>query len=468
MPDAQRINDTAWFAGSFAAGFVLLLLLRWPSLLDQSALLAALFLCAIVCFYAYALWHWGRFRLRRDDRAADNLYYLGFIFTVCALGISLYRFSVADDGRIADIVGDLGVGISTTVFGLFLRVLFLQREDPADVEDRVQRELMDVAQTTLDRIRQTGAIVDQGQVLMRQTIDELNQTLRDYSSRLTDSMEELDRRVSDVHIPPDMITARLDPVLEASARSISGFARHLDGIDAPADLVSRRLDRALAGMKESAPDLMRETALELQKALNQALTDSRTRLDEAIKCVEQILVSRATEIELPTREIDLRTRSTLDRFDKSAEDLIRGMQRMGESVAHSERALAQSPTALEQSLESLRTRFQSVFDQLEQRLSNLGQGLDRIDTSRIGDVLSAADSLVQESRKTINEQRAVIADQTKRLAELTNQLQTINASLLRLLSDIQEFLRRPVQPPIRTVGNSEPASRRPSWWPFNQ
>ena len=471
MPVAQRIkanSDTAWFAGSFVTGFVLLLLLRWPSLLDQSALLAALVLCAIICFYAYALWHWGRFRLRRDDRAADNLYYLGFIFTVCALGISLYRFSVADDGRIADIVGDLGVGISTTVFGLFLRVLFLQREDPADVEDRVQRELMDVAQTTLDRIRQTGAIVDQGQVLTRQTIDELNQTMAEYSSRLTDSMEELDRRISGVHVPPDMITARLYPVLEESARSISGFAKRLDGIDAPADLVSRRLDRALAGMKESAPDLMRETALELQKALNEELADARTRLDEAIKRVEQILVSRATEIELPTREIDLRTRNTLDRFDKSAEDLIRGMQRMGESVVQSERALAESPSVLEQSFESLRTRIRRVFDQLEQRLSNLGQGLDAIDTSRIVDALNAADSLVQESRKTAIEQRAVIADQTKRLSELTNQLQTINASLPRLLSDLQEFARRPVQAPIRTDGNSETASRRSSWWPFNQ
>ena len=165
MSDERRFNtnsDAAWFAGCFLAGFFLLLILRWPSLLDQSAILAALLTCAIIGFYAFAVWYWGRFRLRRDDRAADNLYYLGFIFTVCALGVSLYRFSVADDGRIADIVGDLGVGISTTVFGLFLRVLFLQREDPADVEDRVQRELIDVAETTLARIRQTGAIVEQG------------------------------------------------------------------------------------------------------------------------------------------------------------------------------------------------------------------------------------------------------------------------------------------------------------------
>lgn len=470
MPDARQFNannDAAWFAGAFLTGFVLLLLLRWPSLLDRSALIAALVLCAIICFYAFAVWHWGRFRLRRDDKAADNLYYLGFIFTVCALGISLYRFSVADDGRIADIVGDLGVGISTTVFGLFLRVLFLQREDPADVEDRVQRELMDVAEITLARIRQTGAIVDQGQVLTRQTIDELNQTMEQCASRLTAHINELDRRVSEVEIPSDMITARLDPVLEESARSISGFAKRLDGIDAPADLVSRRLDSALAGMRESAPDLLRETALDVQTALNEALANARGQLQEAIKHIEQILVSRAMEIELPTREIDLRTRSTLDRFDESAEHLIRAMQRMGESVAQSERALAESPRTLELSFESLRNRFGTIFDQLEQRVSNLGQGLDAIDTSRIGDAITSTDALVHESQKTVDKQRAAIAEQTEQLSELTNQLQSINASLPRLLSDLREFARRPLESPIRTDGNSETASRRSSWWPFN-
>ena len=470
MLDTQRSranSDAVWFAGSFGAGFVLLLLLRWPSLLDQSAILAALVLCAIICFYAFAVWHWGRFRLRRDDRAADNLYYLGFIFTVCALGISLYRFSVTDDGRIANIVGDLGVGISTTVCGLFLRVLFLQREDPADVEDRVQRELMDVAETTLARIRQTAAIVDEGQIVTRHTINELNETTKQWSFQLNERMKELGQRVREVQIPPDLITARLDPVLDQSARSISGFAERVDRIDAPADLVSRRLDHALAGMKESAPDLLRETALELQKALNEALANARAQFDEAIKHIEQILVSRATEIELPTREIDLRTRKTLDRFDASAENLIKGMERMGTSVAHAERALAESPKALDQSFESLRARFGNVFDQLERRVSNLGQGLDAIDTSRIGDALTATHSLVQESRKTVDDQRAAIAEQTEGLSELTNQLQTINASLPRLLSDLQEVARRPVEAPVRAGGNSESASRRSPWWRFN-
>ena len=77
------------------------------------------------------------------------------------------------------------------------------------------------------------------------------------------------------------------------------------------------------------------------------------------------------------------------------------------------------------------------------------------------------DSLVQESRKTVDEQRGAIAVQTERLSELTSQLQSINASLPRLLSELQEFARRPAETPVRAGGNSESSSRRSPWWRFN-
>ena len=471
MSDTRRFSansDSVWFAGCFLTGFVLLLILRWPSFLDRSALLAALVLCAIICFYAFAVWHWGRFRLRRDDRAADNLYYLGFIFTVCALGVSLYRFSVADDGRVADIVGDLGVGISTTVFGLFLRVLFLQREDPADVEDRVHRELIDVAQATRDRIRETASIVEQGQILTRQTIAELNDATKEFAVHLTVRMNELDGRLREVQIPSDMITSRLDPVLDETARSVAAFSKRVDSIDAPPDLVSQRLDEALAGVRESAPAHFDQTTSELRKELKEVLATGRVQVDDAIKRIEQAFVSRVTNIELPTQEIDQRTRSILSRFEESSEHFINAMQQMGSSVAEAESVMAESPAVLSQSFESVRGRMNNVFDQLESRVTNLGKGLDAIDTARIENALTAADSLVQESRKTVDTQRSAIAEQTERLGQLTTELQSINASIPRLLSRVQDLANELVREPIRTGGNSDTAPRRWPRWPFNQ
>ena len=119
-----------------------------------------------------------------------------------------------------------------------------------------------------------------------------------------------------------MVSSRLHPVLDETAQSIAGFAKRVKLIDAPTDLMSRRLDHALAGVTESAPVFFNQTALELRKELSAALATGRAQVDDAIKRIEHILVSRVADIELPTQEIDQRTRNILERFDESSEHLL--------------------------------------------------------------------------------------------------------------------------------------------------
>src|SRR6202011_6281483 len=45
----------------------------------------------------------------RDDQSGDNLYYMGFLFTLTSLAVSLYQFSSAGAGQ--HIVQHFGVGI---------------------------------------------------------------------------------------------------------------------------------------------------------------------------------------------------------------------------------------------------------------------------------------------------------------------------------------------------------------------
>ena len=74
------------------------------------------------------------FRLR-DDQAGDNLYYMGFLFTLTSLAISLYQFSAA--GSAEQIVQNFGIAIASTITGIGLRVMFNQmRRDPVEIDDR--------------------------------------------------------------------------------------------------------------------------------------------------------------------------------------------------------------------------------------------------------------------------------------------------------------------------------------------
>src|ERR1700736_3993128 len=75
---------------------------------EFSALQVTLVPVLIMIAYALALGLARLFRLR-DDQSGDNLYYMGFLFTLTSLAVSLYQFSSAGAGQ--HIVQHFGVGI---------------------------------------------------------------------------------------------------------------------------------------------------------------------------------------------------------------------------------------------------------------------------------------------------------------------------------------------------------------------
>src|SRR6201987_2237572 len=93
--------------------------------------------------YAALIWSARNLRLR-DDQAGDNLYYMGFLFTLTSLGVSLYQFNAAHAAE--EIVQNFGIAIGSTITGNALRVIFNQmRQDPVEVERIARMELADAA-----------------------------------------------------------------------------------------------------------------------------------------------------------------------------------------------------------------------------------------------------------------------------------------------------------------------------------
>src|SRR6516225_2992195 len=80
----------------------------------------------------------------RDDQSGDNLYYMGFLFTLTSLGVSLYQFSATRAAE--EIVQNFGIAIASTITGIALRVVFNQmRRDPVEVERMMRLELAEAA-----------------------------------------------------------------------------------------------------------------------------------------------------------------------------------------------------------------------------------------------------------------------------------------------------------------------------------
>ena len=109
----SSVPDHYLFGAAVVVGGFAIIFFR--SFLGLSAPLTAIFPISILLSYAYVIQFSPKYRLR-EDRAGDNLYFLGFIYTVISLGIALFRYQ--SDPDVNQIIGDLGVGLATTVVGL--------------------------------------------------------------------------------------------------------------------------------------------------------------------------------------------------------------------------------------------------------------------------------------------------------------------------------------------------------------
>jgi len=157
-----------------------------------SALYATLIPVLIMIAYAFLLALARLFRLR-DDQSGDNLYYMGFLFTLTSLAVSLYQFSSA--GSAEQIVQNFGVAIASTIAGITLRIFFNQmRRDPVEVEHTARLELADASRKVRRELESTvlefGYFRRATQQSIADSVEEVNTLLKDAKDRIIDRLDE--------------------------------------------------------------------------------------------------------------------------------------------------------------------------------------------------------------------------------------------------------------------------------------
>jgi methyl-accepting chemotaxis protein len=156
------------------------------------------------------------FRLR-DDQAGDNLYYMGFLFTLTSLAVSLYQFSAA--GSAEQIVQNFGIAIASTIAGITLRILFNQmRRDPVEVEATARLELAEASRRVKRELE--SAILEFG-YFRRMTQQSIGDALDEVRESIGKAHEQLGGELKKL-----AATASL-PFEEASQRS----GETLDGLN---------------------------------------------------------------------------------------------------------------------------------------------------------------------------------------------------------------------------------------------
>jgi hypothetical protein len=103
---------------------------------------------AVVLMIAYGVFAY-RFPLvrMRMDRLGDNFYYLGFIFTLASLSAALIQLR-SNTAQFESLLGSFGIALITTIFGIALRVMFVQMRSEIDqIEEETRRDLLAASET---------------------------------------------------------------------------------------------------------------------------------------------------------------------------------------------------------------------------------------------------------------------------------------------------------------------------------
>ncbi len=241
-----------------------------------------------------------------NEQAGDNLYYMGFLFTLCSLGVSLYRFGA--EASIDDIVRNFGVAISSTIAGIALRIFFNQmRRDPIDIERSVRHELAEMTRrvrTELDTSAREFAnhrrvsnqmlsegfeeIARQAETngeMIRQAIDALSkdaikpiqQAAEKMANVLQAHHDQVARQAAASNEAVDTATRRLEEtagkvngVVEGLGRTVDNLRQRLDGLRSPDQVIEMKLQPMLKTVQKSVDTQVETMNAQLKLSTAQA------------------------------------------------------------------------------------------------------------------------------------------------------------------------------------------------------
>lgn len=288
--------DKALFFVIFAVGAALIVAAKLGS--TSKWLPAVIGAVSILLFCAIG-WVTPRYRLR-EDRLGDSAYYLGFLFTLVSLAITLYQFTAL--GGVEIVISGFGIALATTIVGLALRVFFQQlRDEPMEVEQEIRRSLRDDADQLQRDIRQCveglSALRDRVNLEMAQTVgDGLKEILKDSRSAMVDQLKvfrtSIESTLGGVHeavlastnqaAETRKATSRLLKAIDTLAEKIEQTRSPTDGFRDKIDEFTGALDRML---KREAERI--EKNRQSSDAILSVYRDMETRAVEAASAMEQ-------------------------------------------------------------------------------------------------------------------------------------------------------------------------------------
>ncbi|SER58055.1 hypothetical protein SAMN05216548_1273 [Faunimonas pinastri] len=346
----------------------------------------------------------------RADQAGDNVYYLGFLYTLTSLGASLYQFH--SDAPVEEILNNFGVAVATTIAGVALRVAFNQMSiDPLDVEHIARLEMAEAARKMrreLDATVVELAHFRRGtEQQVKEGFDHVRETMTGVSGAILARFEEMTVKAAEpFRTSSESSSATLASLADALGNTLDAAARRLaeenDKLATQSAAVAAALQTTSENLaKMQGPDKVIEVSMKpISDELATAVREFAKRLEGAESAAQTRGEAAAEEQRQHTQtlrtlaaQFESSTRSLAEAAEKVAardEAFVQAMQKVDGAVrkvdegAHSHAAAEQALRAASveaatgaAALQSVATKFSAFLDGLRRQPADVrSPGLD--------------------------------------------------------------------------------------------
>ena len=266
----------------------------------------------------------------RLDVAADNMYYLGFLYTLSSLAVAIY----VDEA--SKVLANFGVAITCTIIGIAFRVALNQlRVDPYDVEAASRVELSSAT---------------------RRVSKELDQSIKELTKFRTMSMQVMAEGYEEVQKNVDGAGKDMFASLKETSDKNSEI---LMGMAEQSNTALKGFSDAIQSFKNSNDEIVSAN----MQMLNQISKTSEALQDLAEKYSNTNSIENKVIEEVKTGMNELRSKIS-DESSKSAMEVRNGMKELRTEVLHENR---KSSKSLDEVLEKHSAQTEKVLNNLTKK-----------------------------------------------------------------------------------------------------
>jgi methyl-accepting chemotaxis protein len=382
-------RDKYLFATVFAIGSAVIVgskLLKAPTAVPVIGAVVALLTYSVLVTMV------ERFRLR-EDRAGDNAYYLGFLFTLTSLSYALWAFQAGGEGAVNDVIGNFALALVSTIIGLAIRVWFQQlRDDPVEFEHEARLSL---AEAAVEVRRQLIGVSDDIGLLRQRVHDELSLDFAKKAQGLHDTSVASIKNVAEEHgkwlagtaeqLKQDreavkQLTTAMRGAMAKVAKSLETQVEAIEAAEFPTEVLRGRIEAAVAAMDQFvSKDLERaekqtKIASDSEELLKQLLATIRV-LEPSVKAAVAAAEATTTSVHGTT--------DAVTKLSKSVEDAATSIGSMAATTLEEVKTLAATGKQLQEDTRTAASTLASSVSEMSGDVVKVRKALvQSVDTIR--------------------------------------------------------------------------------------